>query len=214
MLIFRSQLVLVIVLLGLAAACTPSQDEISEDEFVTVKVTFREALSWAPFIIGVERGYFEDQGIIIEFLPTMRTGEAIAAMQGEQLDVHGGGTNVALFNALSQGQNLAIVASQGVNDPNAGCSYSGYIATEAMINGDLSDLANLAGRKGSFSTGNFQQFVLDTALADAGINSDDTDVLDIPNAAEIEALADGRSILPMLPNHGAPAFLMPEPTIS
>lgn len=191
----RNQIAIALIVFFFAAGCTPSQKEFNEDDVVTVRVTFREALSWAPFIIGVENGHFADQGIEIEYLPTMRTGEAIAAMQGGQLDVHAGATNVALFNALSQGENLAIVGSRGVNDPEAECSYSGFIAPQALIDGDFADLANLAGVKTSFSTGGFQQFTLDKALEGSGISTDDIEEIDIPNAAESEALADGSILM-------------------
>jgi NitT/TauT family transport system substrate-binding protein len=160
-------------------------------EIITVRVSYRDGISWAPFVLGVETGIFERHGIIVEFIPALSAGEAIAAMRGGDLDVDPIQINVSHLNALAQGENIAIVANRGVFDPDAECSYFAYLARNDRIDGEFTDLANLAGADVSFNVTNVQGYVLDKALEGSGITIDDLEALDIPNAAEIEGLTDG-----------------------
>lgn len=94
-----------------AAAAAPSPTVPPRRE--NVKQGILGTVSDAGFLIGIARGYFNEQGIDIERTAIPSGPDAIQFLATGQLDVLGGGPGVGLYNAFLQGVRVRVVADKG-----------------------------------------------------------------------------------------------------
>src|SRR3989475_2698452 len=97
----------------------------------TLRVGVVASVSDAGFFVPVERGYFAEQGLAVEFLPFRSAADMIAPLGVGQLDIGGGGGSGGLFNALARGSGLRIVADKGTI--RRGRRYGGPIIPRAFV---------------------------------------------------------------------------------
>ncbi|MFC2023722.1 ABC transporter substrate-binding protein, partial [Chloroflexota bacterium] len=98
----RSTLVcLALLALFLLSCAIPGAER--QPELVKLKVLKLAYLSFAPFFIAEEEGFFADQGLEIEFVPFKRSSEAIVPLVQGELDVLAGTLSFGLLNAMARG---------------------------------------------------------------------------------------------------------------
>lgn len=85
-----------------------------------VKVAFDDAPSEAGIILADKLGFFEKQGIKIQYVKFNSGSDELSAIVSNQVDVSRGIINAALFNASNQGIGLKLVADGGHNIPGRG----------------------------------------------------------------------------------------------
>lgn len=83
------------------------------------------ANSDAALFIALERGYFAEYGLEIELKRFANSGQMIAPLGSNQLDVGGGGVAPGLWNAESRGIDLKAVADKG--SIRKGFSYHAWV---------------------------------------------------------------------------------------
>src|SRR5829696_5294336 len=86
-----------------AAATTPPPPE-------NVRLGSTAGASDAGFFIAEEKGYFREQGLIVDTTTFASATEIVAPLGAGQLDVGGGAPSAGLGNALARGITLKIVA--------------------------------------------------------------------------------------------------------
>ena len=64
----------------------------------------------APLYIAFEKGFFKDENLDVEFVKFGSALDMVAPLSAKQLDVGSGGIGAALFNAVSQGIPIKLVA--------------------------------------------------------------------------------------------------------
>src|SRR3954468_7823632 len=74
----------------------------------------------AGVFLGVERGYFREQGIDLELTKFNSATDFMPALAAGQLDGGGGGINAGLMNAIARGIAVKIVADKGINSAGHG----------------------------------------------------------------------------------------------
>src|SRR2546422_11139893 len=79
----------------------------------TLRVGVVASVSDAGFFVPVERGYFAEQGLAVEFVPFRSAADMIAPLGVGQLDIGGGAGGAGLFKRLARGIDLRIVAAKG-----------------------------------------------------------------------------------------------------
>jgi NitT/TauT family transport system substrate-binding protein len=95
-----------------------------------IRVGILTSTSDAPLWIADKYGYFKDEGISVQFL-TFNSGEAmIAPLSTGQLDVGGGSAAASLYNAVSRGADVRLVADLASDPP-------GYGFDQMIIRADL-----------------------------------------------------------------------------
>ena len=99
-------------------------------EPATVKIGVLNISSDAPFIIADRKGYFRDEGITAVFTTFASSGNMIVPLSGGQLDVGGGAPTVGVYNGVSRGINIRVVADRGSDPP-------GYGFDPLMVRKDL-----------------------------------------------------------------------------
>src|SRR2546427_12834593 len=86
---------------------------IGQAPAIALRVGLVASVSDAGFFVPMERGYFAEQGVAIEFLPFRSAADMIAPLGVGQLDIGGGAGGAGLVYGMAPGVGLRIVAHKG-----------------------------------------------------------------------------------------------------
>jgi NitT/TauT family transport system substrate-binding protein len=158
---------------------------------VTLRVLLLPFLSYAPFLIAEEEGYFAQQGLQVEFVKLIRTDDAIPALVQGKLDVAAGPVSVGILNAMLRGAKIKFVADKGYVAPE-GCAYFGLIARRALVEGgELERPTQLQGRRLDVNRVSLEGYYVEKLLKTVGLTINDVEIVDVPPPVESEALEKG-----------------------
>lgn len=162
------------------------------------------ASSDAPFFIADKRGYFKHEGLAVSFVRFDSAAKAIAPLGTGELDVAGGATSAALYNAVKRGVGIRIVADKAKNAKDHG--FAALMVRKDLIDsGRVRSLKDFKGLKVAISAvGNSEAFLVDVALQQAGLDLADIDRIYLGFPQHIAAFI----------NKGIDASLTVEPTVS
>jgi NitT/TauT family transport system substrate-binding protein len=181
---------LLLTLASLLQTCACVGIEQPQPEPTTLKVAILPYLSFAPFFIAEEEGYFAEQGIQIEFVRLAPQDSTPALAQGE-VDVSAGLVTAGLLNAIARGGKIRIVADQEHIDP-VGCPQIALVARRSLVEaGGLENPEQMEGKQVDVLPASWNNYYLATLIATVGLTPDDLALTNIPSAAEIEALDKG-----------------------
>jgi NitT/TauT family transport system substrate-binding protein len=156
-----------------------------------LKVFVLPYLSFGPLMIAEEEGFFLEQGLKVEFVRMSRSAQAIPALAQGKLDVLAGTTSFSLFNAMARGARIKIVADKGYIAP-GGCVEMAIMARRHWVKNAESPSAELLrGRPMALNPVSVPGFLVEKFLGTLGLTLDDVRVVDLPEAAKIEAFASG-----------------------
>jgi len=184
----------VFVVLGLLLlAGSSSRGDQHQPRPDTLRVVIVPYLSYAPFFIAEEEGYFADHGLRIEYVRIDSSASAIPTLAQGRLDVVAGTIQVSQLNAMSRGAKIKFVASRGYV-ARRGCASEAVVARRALVEGGkLDSPARLKGRRIAMprASASSADYFLETLLNTAGLTLDDVEIVDIPPPAQLEALEKG-----------------------
>ena len=153
-----------------------------------LKVSILPFLSYGPIFIAKEEGFFQEQGLDIEFVRIDKTSEAMPALAQGQIDVASGFFDVSTLNAIAKGADIRYVSDKGYLDPEA-CSSSTFVVRKDILeSGTLDDLKNIKGMKVALTPASSAEYALDVLLKDTGLTSKDVEILNIPLPARLEGM--------------------------
>lgn len=140
-------------------------------ELQTVKVAFDNAPSEAGIILGDKLGFFEEQGIKIEYVKFNSGADELTAIASNQVDVSRGIINAGLFNAANRGIGIKLVADGGHNIPGKGYFQ---IALKKGLGAKVKDYKDLKGLKIVIaSIGSINELFVQKALEKGGLTAKD-----------------------------------------
>ena len=102
--------ILVVSCGGTPTGSTPTASGGPTSAQVKVRVGDLGTTGDSPLYVALEKGYFKEQNLEIEFVRFGSALDMIAPLSAKQLDVGSGGIGAALFNAFSQGIPIKLVA--------------------------------------------------------------------------------------------------------
>ncbi|MGH2377949.1 MAG: ABC transporter substrate-binding protein [Candidatus Limnocylindria bacterium] len=173
----------------LVASCAPGGDGAPLSERVQLKVGVLGTTGDAPIYIAFERGYFDEQNIDVEFVRFGSALDMIAPLSSEQLDVGSGGIGAALFNAVSQGIPIKLVA-ETVRTPEDWTANAWFVRT--AIADQVQTPADLRGLTVALaSTCTVIDTELGVLLEQGGLTRDDVTIRTVPYADHAAAFANG-----------------------
>ncbi len=179
------------VLLPLAQACGLSTLIEGERPLTTLKVSVSPILTYAPYYVADAEGYFAEQGLKVEFVRLSRGADTYPALVKGELDVAGGSVTSGLFNLVAREPNFKFVADKG-HAPSSDCANSGLIASRALVEkGGLSEPSQLKGLRVDIDPVGYSGYAVDRLLAPDGLSTADLQIVNLPEAAAIEALQQG-----------------------
>jgi NitT/TauT family transport system substrate-binding protein len=160
--------------LGLAAVGVARAEPLPQT--VPVRVGLLASISDSGVYIGLERGYYREQGIElnVETIPDPNT--IVTLTSTNQLDVGGSGVTANPFQAAARGIPVKIVADKGQQRP--GFGYYPLIVRQALYDsGQVRTFADLRGRQvGKLSRCDSQDPQLERALERGGLTRDDVEL--------------------------------------
>lgn len=180
-----------------ASNITEAPEEMAADvppapEPITLRMNSSALTSYAPIFIADAEGFFEDEGITMEYITFNRTTEAVPLIITGDLDIYAGSINAGIFNVLGQEENVKVVADRGYVSSEDTCANHGIMFNKALYdNGELTGPADLKGRVIASSTSGPSGYLLSLYLAQAGLTFDDVTISDVPVAGFIDAMANG-----------------------
>ncbi len=161
-----------------------------------VTVGYVPILIYAPIMLGVERGYFKDQGLQIDLQALAGGADMLTQTAAGNFDVGAGGIGSAYFNlaararSLNQAQPIRIVAPLHSERPPLATPL--VIGKKAFDEGRVTQISDLKGKKVAIDApGAATEYWLEKALNAGGLTSKDVEVLSIPFPNIAQALDSG-----------------------
>lgn len=173
---------------GTPTGLTP-EGKLKERAEVTINVANRAVLDFSGPLLADELGIFDDYGIDLK-VESVPTNEAIPLLATGRLDVLIGGLNAGLFNAISGGSDLRVVAPGNYQAPD---SNIGFWASSAWLDGRDFSPELLKGSKHGSSQGvqgiTMVNYV--RLLEKGGLTVDDVEIVTMPQTDQVIALENG-----------------------
>lgn len=183
--IFRYHILPTMLFVLLSLGCTSSpgaQNAPSEPD--QVKGVILPFLTFAPFFIAEEEGYFAEQNIDIEFVELQQGVQAVPQLLLGNIDVSAGLLDAALLNGIHQGVEARTVAT-GAYLAGEGCTYL------AVVQNKTNPLRTYEDAAIGHSLNGYLAYYLDTLLRAEGLSLDGVESVNLPAPGRVAALADG-----------------------
>jgi NitT/TauT family transport system substrate-binding protein len=140
-------------------------------------------ITFAPFFIARDEGYFEAEGLDVEFVRLVQPMAGVSEVAKGAIDMTQVGTRVGIFNAMLRGAKLRIVADKGGFAGESSPS-SGFLVRRDLLDGKgKPDWAKIKGRKVSVDPSSFWGFLFEKYLASNGLKMSDFVIEDLPVTA-------------------------------
>ncbi|MFN7209831.1 MAG: ABC transporter substrate-binding protein [Aggregatilineales bacterium] len=181
----RFTLLLAALALLLMVAQAPAQ---AQSEKITLG--YLPVITYATFFVGIERGYFADEGIEIELVPLPAGGgDSIVQLAAGNLDVAATGAGATLWNAIALGFPVKIVAPLHTERP----PLATPLVISAKRTDEIKSAADLRGKKIAINNvGSAVEYWVYSALRREGVNMDEVTIVSMPfpqMAAALDAQA-------------------------
>lgn len=147
-----------------------------EGELTRLRVVSLPYVTYTTFYIAEQEGYFEEQGLDVEFVKFSASPQAVPLLAQGSLDVVAGAMSASLMNAVSQNMNVRIVAGREYIAPE--CSTAGLVVRKDLYDsGELDTIEEIKGRTVTMAAlASLNHFMLTEVLETAGLTLDDVDV--------------------------------------
>ena len=161
-----------------------------------VTVGYIPILIYATFYVGIERGYFREQGLELDLQALAGGADMLTQTAAGNFDVGAGGIGSAYFNlaararALNQKQPITIVAPLHAEKPRLATPL--VVGKKAFDEGRVTKIADLKGKKVAINAlGAATEYWLEKALNAGGLTIRDVEVVAIPFPNIAQALDAG-----------------------
>jgi NitT/TauT family transport system substrate-binding protein len=149
-----------------------------------LRVTYLRHLSWGPLMIAHAEGFFRQEGLDVELVPSLNSEEQLAALVTGRIDVHPGPPHTGLLSAIARGANLRVVAGQGELAAD-GCTYFGIV-----LRSDF-DPARMPIKRMRMSQSGLTRYVVSRMLAPHGVDVKSIEGVRLPEAVMVSTLERG-----------------------
>lgn len=157
----------------------------------TIHVGMRPSVTAASFHVGLESGYFSDNGLELEVHAFPQSVKAVPLLAAGELDVCLTALNPAYLSAIAQGARIRVVAAR--HYVSTVCGAIGTIYGRLDVFGDPFDLRRLSGKTVAISNrGTVNEWYLDLLLGKAGLNQQDVRISALPVPESVSALLSGQ----------------------
>lgn len=202
-------LVSLLVLIGLVACGqdNPKEKDASgstgekESGQASVEIGLLKLTSSAPLFIALEKGFFEEEGLDVKAEWFEAAQPISVATAGGDVDVGATGITASLYNMVSSGEQLVIVADKGREQ-------EGYSSTAVLVPSDseVESIEELAGKKiGITQTGSTYHYMAGRLLEEHGLTTGDVELVPLNSIP---------GLMETLQSKQVDAVLLNEPNIS
>lgn len=180
-----------LVLAGCGGGEASNGGEASDGEVDVTQVSLGvlPLVDLAPIYLGVEQGFFADEGIELSFTTAQGGAAIIPSVLGGELDF-GFSNPTSLILARSQGLPLKIIAPGGSSTGEVGADYGAVVVGP---DSDITDAAGLAGRSVAVNTlRNIGDTSIRESVRNAGGDPDAVEFVELPLPGMGSALDGGQ----------------------
>ncbi len=172
-------LCILFIICAVTIATTPSAAQMKK-----IKAVVTPYLTFAPYFIAQEEGYFEGQGLEVEFVRFTESSKTIPALMVGDVDVVAGTPFASYFNAIEQGGKIRFVADRNHEEP-TGCGSQGILVRKDLVqDGTTAQSQWLKGKRLAASGATSPaKYVTDQLLEEQGLSMQDIEVVSIANQA-------------------------------
>jgi NitT/TauT family transport system substrate-binding protein len=173
------------------AACAPGQ----QAEDTSLKMGLLPILDILPFYVAEQKGYFEAEGINVEFVPVKSAQERDALMQAGEID---GMLNDLVSTGLFNRDDVQI---QIVATARRAYPESPQFRVLAAPDGDVTSTSDLAGVPIGISQNTIIEYITDRLLEAEGLSPDQIEILEVSAIpVRFEQLMEGQIQAATLPD--------------
>lgn len=192
-----------VIALGLlaAAACGGDDDDDGDNggsngELTTVTVGYIPILIDAAFFVGIEKGYFADEGLELKLERLAGGADMLVQTAAGNFDIGAGGIGAAVFNAagaaIAQNTDVPFEVVLPLHSEKAPVTTPLVVSKARFDSGELTSVADLKGLKVSINAkGASTEYWLYRALLQGGLAYDDVEVVTVPFGDVAAALNNG-----------------------
>lgn len=157
-------------------------------EAVDVKHGFLPVISFAPNFVAMEKGFFKDEGLKVEFIRFASAGKMMAPLATGEVDVAAGSPSAGLFNAIATGQEYKVVADKG--QVRKGYGYFHIVVRKDLIDsGKVKTVKDLKGMKiANAAKGIVRDYFLDKMAREVGLSIKDFEIVYLDDPKQSLAL--------------------------
>jgi ABC-type nitrate/sulfonate/bicarbonate transport system substrate-binding protein len=174
------------LLLGVALlACTGSAEQAAKPRD-KLRVIIQPFLAHAPLLIAQAESLFARQGLDVEFVEMTRITEAVPLLLSGEIDVLPSSLQPAALNAMARGEKIRIVADRGYLDPQ-GCTFMAIVIAKTVSPSAAARTVKRISLEKQISMYHIEV----KSLEHVGLAPKNLDVVEVPNAPEMDALEKG-----------------------
>lgn len=173
--------ILLILISILSISCSGStQSEDVVKDFGAIKIGYIPVSSYAPFFVAYEKGYFEEQGLQVDFQSFGSASYMMPLLATGDLDVGSGQAGAELFNAANQDLELKISSGFSQHRDNHG-TLPLLVRKDLFDSGAISQPSDFKGAKVALNVERgIAEVFLAKMLSDGGLTLDDVEVVTLP----------------------------------
>jgi len=172
--------------LSVLPACFPGTlpAEAAASRAVTpIRAVVLPYISFAPFFIAKDEGYFAKQGLDVEFVRMVQASAAVSEVARGTIDVTTAGTRIGLYNAMARGAEIRFVADKGTFLKEQGVSNGFVVRKDLLDASGRPDWHRIKGGKVSLDGTSFWGFLFERYVGKNGLRMQDFVVEDLPVTA-------------------------------
>lgn len=167
-------------------AGNPTAEPTTSANLKTIRLGYIAVMIFAPIYVGIERGYFAEEGLKLELTPLQGGSDSVVQLAAGNFDVAVGGAGAGLLNAAASGIEFKVVAPMHSEKP----PLTTPLVISAKRADEIKSVADLKGKKVAINaTGAATEYWLGEALKKNGMTFEDIELTslafrDVPAALE------------------------------
>lgn len=161
----------------LASGCRQSKNPGSEAAarpLTVVNLNINPTVSYGPLMIAKDAGFFAEEGIDAR-LHQMDSNSAIMAFAAGRLDVMSGAVRSGMFNLISGGKIVKVVADRGHSTP-GGCEDRAFAAPPVIADRVLARRGDVRGERFVLFRGGINEYLLERLLQKRGATKEQIEI--------------------------------------
>ncbi len=165
----------------------------SVKEAKKVSIALLRLSSSAPIFIGIEKGFFQEEGIDLKPEWFDAAQPIAVATASNKVDVGATGITAGLYNMVAQGQKITIVADKGREE-------KGVLSTALMVNSSayndgIKDIISLKGKTvGITQSGSTFDYMIGRVLESHGLSRSDVNLIPLGKLSSVLSALESKQI--------------------